>query len=99
MDTLIVGPKVTMSSMAKMPVAEKILQIDLFLIGISVCLLVVVILSMFFISDSKTYRQMVSAFKFLCFVLIVSLVFLIIGYLFVDTFAEYVRVYLVSVGI
>lgn len=99
MDTLIVGPKVTMSSMAKMPVAEKILQIDLFLIGISVCLLVVVILSMFFISDSKTYRQMLSSLKFLCFVLIISLVFLIIGYLFVDTFAEYVRVYLVNIGI
>lgn len=81
-------------TMSSMSTAEKILQIDLFIIIISVSLLTVVIFSMFFVFNSKTYNQLLASLKFFCFVLAVSLSVLFLGYLSVDAFAEQVNLYL-----
>ncbi len=85
---------VILKTMSSLSTVEKILQIDLFLIGISTCVLVVIILCMFFVSDSRIYSQLLSALKLFCFILAFSLISLALGYVFVDTFAEQVKVYL-----
>ena len=75
---------------------EKYLNLDLFFFGISICLIVLILVAMFFVSSSDTYRQLLSSLKFLCFVLLISFVYLIIGYFFVDVFAGYIKTYLLS---
>lgn len=75
---------------------EKYLHLDLFFFGISICLIISILIAMFFISSSNTYRQLLSSLKFLCFVLSISFMYLAIGYLLDDVFAGHIKTYLLS---
>ncbi len=76
---------------------EKYLNLDLFFFVISICLILLILLAMFFISSSDTYRQLLSVLKFICFVLLLSFIYLAIGYFLDDMFAGYVKTYFLSV--
>lgn len=81
-----------MSSLSDM---EKFIQINIFLLGISILVLLVIFPFMLFVTGSRTYSQLISAIKLFCFILSISLVSLAFGYIFVDSFAEEVNKYLV----
>lgn len=75
---------------------ERYLNLDLFFFVISFCLIIVILAAMLFVSSSNTYRQLLSGLKFLCFVLLLSFIYLAIGYFVDDMFAEYIKTYFLS---
>lgn len=75
---------------------ERYLNINLFFLTISICLIILILAAMFFVSGSSTFRQLLSGLKFLCFVLLLSLIYLAMGYFLDDIFAGYVKTYFLS---
>lgn len=73
---------------------ESSLNLALFFLGLSVLFSIFVLLWMFLLSKSDSYKAAMALFKFTLFVVVIALLYVSIGYFISDSFAQMIENYL-----